>query len=174
MGDTVKVSVLELNGEEYDTPTERILQAKDARFSASGFLADEAEAAIVEAKGAAISLPRFPIICVMNGTVSNNDWLAYSNLTPDASIVIPTKCELREVTWSNSSSNRSFDFVFYKNGRGTTPYATRSVRNSAAAYGAFSGLADAFSAGDTLDVRYADQGLNLNDAAIVFFFQTVE
>lgn len=173
MGSTVKVLVGEIDGQEILVPTEKLLEAKDCKFSADGYVAVDAEEAIKESRNTAISLPRFPISIIMNGTVSNGDWLAYSNLTPDATIVIPTKCELREVTWSNSNDNRSFDFVFYKNGRNTTPYSTRQVRNSSNNYGLFDSLSDPFDSGDTLDIKYVDQGLNISDAAILLFFQTV-
>ena len=139
----------------------------------NGFSADQAQAAIVEARNSAISLPRFPIILVMNGTISNGDWITYSNLTPNISIIIPSKCELREVTWSNSNTSVEFDLEFYKNGRTSTKYATREVRSGSTSAGQFLSLSDAFDATDTLDIKYVDRGTNASDLVIVLFFQTV-
>jgi len=137
------------------------------------FTSKNTKDAIFEALNTSVSLPRFPVILVMNGTVSNGDWITYSNLTPSASIIIPTKCELRELTWSNRNSSVEFDLEFYKNGRATTAYETREVRSGSATNGQFTGLDDSFDALDTLDIKYIDQGSNASDLVLVIFFQTV-
>ena len=137
--------------------------------SSNSFTASEAQSAIEEARNTAIGTPRYTIPLVMNGSLSNGDWVTYSNLTPDSSILIPVNCVLKEITWSNSDTNRSFDMVFYKNGRTTTPYATRQIRNLQ--YGIITGLSDSFVAGDRLDIKYVDQGLNASDLIVVLFFQ---
>jgi len=147
--------------------------ARSIPFEDENFDSDNAEDAIVESLNTSISLPRFPVILVMNGTMSNGDWITYSSLTPSAPIIIPTKCELREITWSNSRTSVEFDLEFYKNGRGTTAYATREVRSGGASKGQFLSLSDAFDALDTLDIKYIDQGTNASDLVLVLFFQTV-
>ena len=174
MGSEVKVLVGEVDGEEFYTPTERILLAKDCKFAAVGFNSTDSEEAIKEAKSVSISLPRYSIPLIWNGGMSNGDWVTYSNLTPDARVVIPFDCILQEITWSNSSSNRSFDIEFYKNGRNTTKYHTEEVRNSSNEYGAFPDLNHSFDAGDIIDLKYVDQGLNASDFVLVLFFQAVE
>lgn len=118
-------------------------------------------------------LPVYPLQLVMNGTMSNGDWITYSNLTPNATIIIPVKSQLSSLTWVNTSTSREFDLEFYKNGRGTTKYATREVRSGANKSGYFTGLTDSFNAGDTLDIKYIDQGSNASDLVIVPYLKVV-
>ena len=139
----------------------------------TNFDSSNAQDAIEESLLTSISLPRFPINLVMNGTMSNGDWVTYSNLVPASSVIIPAKCELREITWSNTRTSVEFDLEFYKNGRTTTKYVTRSVSSGAESSGQFLSLSDPFDATDTIDIKYIDQGTNASDLVIVLFFQTV-
>jgi len=120
-----------------------------------------------------ISLPRFAVPLIMNGTMSDGDWITYSNYLPDARILIPQKSILRDIVWGNRSSSREFDLEFYKNGRTGTPYATREVRSGGSTYGAFYDQNDSFDQGDTLDIKYIDRGSNATDLHVILYFQTV-
>lgn len=139
----------------------------------NGYESEDLQGAVEESLTTAISLPRFPTMLLMNGSMSNGDWLTYSNLTPDSSILIPIKCELREFSWANTRTSVDFDVEFYKNGRTTTKYATREIRSGTAKSGIITGLTDAFDAGDSLDLKYIDQGTNASDLTVVMFFQAV-
>jgi len=140
--------------------------------STNGFTADEVQSAIEEARQIALDLPVYTIPLIMNGTMSNGDWITYSNLTPDNSIRIPIKSELKAFTYDNTRTSVDFDMEFYLNGRTTTKYATREVRN--VDYGGiFTGLSDPFDPGDTLDIKYVDQGTNASDLTVILFFRVV-
>lgn len=139
----------------------------------NGFSAEDTQAAIEEAKATAAGLPRFTLPLIYNGTVSNGDWITYSNLTPNARIILPVKCRLQEVSWSNSRSSADFDYDLYKNGRGTgTLLDTLEIRNLQ--YGYFTSINQDFNAGDIIDIEYIDQGTNASDLCTILYFQMLE
>jgi len=138
----------------------------------NNYIAENVQEALEEVDDIA-RLPVSPLPLIMNGTMSNGDWITYSNLTPNTAIVIPVKSQLVAFTWANTSTSREFDLEFYKNGRGTTKYATREVRSGLTTSGYFSGLTDPFNAGDTLDIKYIDQGSNASDLVLVLYLKAV-
>lgn len=151
--------------------------AKSIPFDSSGpgnFSSTDVEAAIKEAKSDAINLPRYTIVTVFNGTVSNNDWLGYSNLLPgDATpIIVPEKAALKEVTFANGNSGVDGKINLYKNGTAAgNIFNTLIITNGKEA--SFI-VEEVFQAGDTLRGRWEDDGTNPQDAAIVYFFQLQE
>lgn len=139
--------------------------------STNGFIADRAQTAIEEAKATG-GVARYAIPLVQNGTVGNNDWISYSNLTPDAKIVFPRACIVEEFSWSNSNSSVDFDLEFYKNGITSGDlYRTYQVRSSANDFDYETGWNDSFNAGDWIRILYKDQGTNLSDACLVLYIR---
>jgi len=170
MGDTVKILVGEINGEEKTVPTEKLLAAADCFFASEGIAATDAEEAIKEVKAGADAKPRYTVPCIMNGIMGNDDWITYSNLTPDSEIVVPFDSILEEVTYANSRNSVEFDIEFYKNTRVGTPYATREVRSGSENNGIIV-TNDSFAAGDRLNMKYKDQGTNAADLVLMVFFR---
>ncbi len=111
---------------------------------------------------------RFTITLIHNGTVSNNEWLTYSELTPDVWIQFPFNCKLEEMTWGNKRTNRTFNLEFYKNGTGAGDiFRTKII--SGQEYGYESGLGDTFNTGDRIRLKYKDMGLNAADMVVVLY-----
>ena len=119
-----------------------------------------------------IGSARFPIQLIMNGTVSNNDYVSYSNLV-DARIRFPTNSRLSEITWDNSNTSVDFDiqfFRYYADGTAYSgnPFYTYEVRN--VDYGSIvTDLDFNLAAGDYIRLLYKDQGSNCSDLAMVLW-----
>lgn len=168
----VKVLIGEIDGTELQYQTEHVLSANEVKFNNTGFLwteAEEVQEAIVDSHSDAVSKPRFPIACIMNGTMSNGDFIRYSNLSASANLKMPIACEITEVTYSNSNS-ASFDIVFYKN-QTTTPFRTYEIRNSLA--GVITGFSQEFAQGDDLYMKYVDRGTNASDLNVVAYMRAI-
>lgn len=150
--------------------------AKAIPFDKTGtsFTSDDAEAAIIEAKNIATSLPRFTVVTTFNGTVSNGDWLGYSNLIPGdvVPILIPVKCTLKEVTFFNNNTTTGRLDLYY-NGTSTGDIFN-NLQLTSSPSGFKTTFTQLFNPGDTLRGRWVDQGTNPNDAVIVYFFQVAE
>lgn len=144
----------------------------------NGFPEDlSTQEAIEFAKQNAEGFPRAGIPLIYNGTVSNNAWISYSNLTPNVPIPWAVKTEIKELTWANQDSrdDRDFDLEIYRvQGNTQTVIATLSVRNSQYHYGYWSGLSYVFEAGEALRIRYKDQGKNCADLCLVPWFSRVQ
>lgn len=115
---------------------------------------------------------RIPIALVYNGTLSNGDWIGYSNLLPgdDTPIIAPVTGTFTGFTWSNSKTNCDFALEFRKNSTVATPFFTWSVDNTQTAFVNL-GTPEAFTAGDKIFVKYIDEGINATDATIVLQFK---
>lgn len=138
------------------------------------FTSDNVKDAIVEAKNTAEGFPRAGIPLINNGTQSNNDWIAYSNLTPAVKIVFPVKTKLNEVTWANSRTSVEFALEFHKNG--TTAgdiFYTYTVSSGSQNYGYVDGLSYTFDAGDWIRIKYDDQGTNTSDLVVLLWISRI-
>jgi len=143
-------------------------------FSDPGFTADNVCDGIIEAKLYAEGFPRAGIVLVNNGTQGNNDWIAYSNLTPDVKIVLPVNTKLHEITFGNSKTNVEFDLEFYKNGTAAGDiFYTYSVSSGADNYGYVAGLTYTFNAGDWIRIKYKDQGTNTSDLVVTLWISRI-
>jgi len=167
-----KFACVEEDGINLPDYKERLVRASDTTFdnSTNGYDATDSQAAIEESLGTAISTIVIPITLVYNGTLSNGDWITYSNLTPDTRVAAPIDSTFLGFTWSNSRSSLEFDLVFRKNGRTQTPFYTYQIRNSPNKFAQVTGLDYDFDAGDIIDIEYIDQGTNASDMALVIFF----
>lgn len=127
---------------------------------------EEVQSAIEYAKQNAEGFPRAGLPLIYNGTVSNNDWVSYSNLTPDVPIIFPVNTKLNELTWANNNNDRDFDIEIYRED-GTTYLTKFEVRNSTNNYGYFEDIDLTFTAGTGMRIKYIDQGKNCRDLCLV-------
>lgn len=156
----------------YAFPTEYDLNALTTPFSRDGYHASNVSDAIDEAKSEAEGRARYALPLIMNGTVTNGNYITYSNLTPDAHPIFTVSEVLEEVTWSNTNLNVDFDLQFYRAVDGVeTLLQTIQIRNDADGYAYVTGLNLTFSAGDRLKIRYVDQGDNVSDFVLVLFIR---
>jgi len=137
--------------------------------SSNGFTADNVQTAIEETKTYNEGFPRAGINLINNGSVSNNQFISYSELLPNTPIgPFPVKLKLNEIMWSNVNTNVSFDLQFFLNGS-ATPFYTYSTVNDADGMGYASGLTYTFNVGDYIKIKYIDQGTNASDFALVLW-----
>ena len=153
-------------------PSSRTQEAEDTPFdnTSNDFDSDNVQDALEEVQFLVDPL-LVPITLVFNGTLSNGEFIGYSNLLPgdDTPIVCPITGNFIGFTWSNSRSNADFALVFRKNSTTTTPFFTWSVDNTQTANVEIT--PEPFSAGDTIFVEYVDEGTNASDASIVLGFK---
>ena len=144
--------------------------------SDSDFTSSNAEDAIKEAgtlADAALNTPRYSIVLQHNSTVSNNTFLGYDSLIPGDStpIVIPIKSILTEYAFSNQRSSADFTIELRKNSTSAAPFDSESRTNSKTYVK--SGLNQSFNIGDTVFIKYIDQGTNASDVVILLLFKVV-
>jgi hypothetical protein len=141
----------------------------------NGFTADNTQKAIEEAKTNAEGFPRAGLPLIANGTVSNNQWIAYSELLPNTPIgPWAVNVKLQEISWSNTNTNVAFSLEFYKNG--TAPgnlFYTMTVTSPNSGYGYVSGLNYSFVAGDYVRIKYIDQGTNCADFGLILWISRI-
>jgi hypothetical protein len=151
--------------------------AQSVPFSATGFTAKNVKDGIIEAKQNAEGFPRAGISLVMNGTVSNNSWVTYSELTPNVPIVFPVKTQLKEISFANNTNNVQFDLEFYKNGiAGGNLIYTWSVNTGAGINYKYADLSSQnliFNAGDWIRLLYKDTGTNASDGVWVLWIARI-
>jgi hypothetical protein len=141
--------------------------------SSNGFISDNAQSAIEEAKQNSEGFPRAGIVLIANGVVSNNQFISYSDLLPNTPVgPFPVKLKLNELMWSNTNLNVSFDLLFYLNGS-ATPFYTYSTVSDADGMGYASGLSFSFAVGDYIKIKYVDQGTNASDMALVLWVSRI-
>lgn len=155
-------------------PSSRTQEAEDTPFNntTNGFVADNTQTAIEELLSLAAPL-RVPIILVHNGTLSNGDFIGYSNLLPgDATpIIAPITGTFVGFTWSNNNNSADFALEFRKNTTGGSPFFTWSVDNTQSASVVLP-TPQAFTSGDEIYVKYIDEGTNGQDSVIVLLFKS--
>lgn len=146
--------------------------------STNGYDSTDAQAAIEESKSVAISLPRFSLSSIHNGTVSNGQLIGVNNLV-NVPIVVPVKSQLVEVTfYQNGGSTRDGEYLFYRNTQSAPNlFFTWTLNNTTSDVANGDGAdftSPTFNQGDTLLVYYNDTGTNHQDVSIFYFFQAVE
>jgi len=167
----------------YAAPVARAIPFDGSGFSPS-FTSTNVQDAIGEGRDSAISeanKARSTIVTHFNGTVTNNQWLGYTDQLPGdlVPIVIPWNCVLREISIRFDFSVFLIfvgqpidgDFRIYKNG--TSAGDVVLFENFANVTGGklLTGLNVSFSAGDLIRGRWEDNGDNPADMAIVYSFQ---
>ena len=138
----------------------------------NGFDSDNVQDAIEEVDSE-INPLRVPINLIYNGTLSNGDFIGYSNLLPgdETPIIIPITGSFVEFTWSNKNANADFALEFRLNSTVGTPFFTWSVDNTQTAAVVLP-TPESVTIGDEIYVKYIDEGTNAQDAAIVLLFKS--
>ncbi len=139
--------------------------------STNGFDADNVQEAIEEAKLTAEGFPRAGITLISNGSQGANEWITYSELTPDNKIVFPVNTRLNEITFSNAISDVEFDLQIFKNGiaGGDLIYTASFDTAAGIDYGYLANINLDFLAGDWIRIKYIDQGTNTSDLTVVLW-----
>lgn len=175
MGEKVKVLVGEINGTEFGGPVEKMLVAEIVEFtSTSGLTSDEVKGALDELNTNKTNA-RCTITLTNNSTVTNNQWVGYTELIPSDTtpIVLPWNCKLTEISASFNATSVDGDLVFYKNGilvgNIIKTWNFSNVNNHAYLVS----QTDTFVAGDLLRLRWTDNGTNPSDMVICLFFEVL-
>lgn len=140
------------------------------------FVADEVQGAIEEARETAAGFPRAGLALVQNGTMSNNDLISYSHLTPNTPIVFPVNTQLNEVTFSNNRTSVECDIEIWRGEVGVgTLLITLNVNTGAGRTELFDLNSGNFTfiAGEQIQLRYIDQGTNARDMVIVLWISRI-
>lgn len=143
----------------------------------NGFVSEEAQSAIEEARDSAAGFPRAGLALVQNGTMSDNDLISYSHLTPQTPIVFPVNTQLNEITFSNNRNSIECDIEIW-DGEVTTGTLIKTISVNTGGSGktqVFDLNADnlTFTAGDFIQLRYINQGTNARDMVIVLWISRI-
>ncbi len=147
-----------------------VAQATPYDNSDSGLVAENVKDAIDELKEQ-LNVAVFTIPLVYNGTISSDTFISYSNLTPNSPIVIPVNSEFTGFTFSNSRDGADFGLEFRINTLTGTAFYSVSKNNTR--FFADNNPSQIFNAGDTITVKYLDEGGNSNDVVIVLAFRAI-
>jgi hypothetical protein len=149
--------------------------AKNIDFNnlTNGFLSNNVQGAIEEVKTYGEGFPRAGLSLTYNATLTDGNYITYTELLANPRIVFPVKIRIKELTWNNSNLNLgAFTFNFYKNGQAAgnlihtyTPLA--SERIAGFGYTAIPLDLD-FNAGDYMYIKYLKpSGTSLSDLGLV-------
>lgn len=102
------------------------------------------------------------------GTLLFDEWISYNEITPLVDLIIPEKCVVKYVTWSNNYTNRTFSLECYKNGTELENICgSISIEDSEDVCGYFSNLDIILNAGDKIQVKYKASLLNNADDLVL-------
>lgn len=142
--------------------------------SSNGFIADEVQTAIEEAKQNAEGFPRAGIRSTYNGTVGNNNWLGPTELLPNTPLLVaPVKLKLQEITWANQNTNVDFRIEFRLTSKTGTIFHTLTVTSPNSGYGYVSGINYDLNPGDAIWAQYKDNGTNMSDADLILWVSRI-
>ena len=148
--------------------------AEGIPFEDIGFTSDNVQDAIIEAKQNAEGFPRAGIRSIYNGTIGNNNWLGPSELLPNTALLVaPVNLELKEITWSNQTSNVQFRIQFRTGSKTGTIFYTLTVVSTNPGYGVASGLSLPLPAGTRVWAQYLDDGQNASDMDLILWIARV-
>lgn len=142
--------------------------------STNGFLSEETQAAIEEAKQNAEGFPRAGMRSTYNSTISANSWLGPSELLPNTPLMVaPVALKINEITWSNQTTNVQFRIQFRLNSRTGTIFYTLTVTSPNTGSGYVSGINFNLAPGDTIHAQYLDDGQNASDMDLVLWVSRI-
>lgn len=157
-------------------PVIRTQDAIDTPFdnSVNGFISDNTQEAIEEAKQNAEGFPRAGMRGVYNGTVGNNDWLGPNELLPNTPFgIFPVKTKINEITWTNQRVNVQFHVQFRLGSKTGTIFHTLTVTSPNPGYGYESGLNYILNPGDVIFAQYRDDGQNCSDMDLTLWISRI-
>jgi hypothetical protein len=155
--------------------------AKNIAFdnSTNGFTAYEVQTAIEEVKTYGQGFPRAGLVLTYNGTISNGNWITYTELLSNPRILYPVNIRIKEWTWNNNNTSLgAFTFEIYKNGQagGNLIYTytpTAGERTAGFGYFAFPSNID-FNAGEYMYIRYVKpSGTSISDLGMVLWIARI-
>lgn len=120
---------------------------------------------------------RFTISLLNNSSMTNNQRFGYSELLPNSPVILPRKCRLKEITFTNQNTNTDAQFEIYRRspplstptpGVTATLLYTWNITNSLTSI--LTNLDLLFNAGNEILIRFVDTGDNPADATMVLFF----
>lgn len=142
--------------------------------SGNGFVSEDAQAAIEEAKNTSQGFPRSGISVTHNGTVSNNTWLGPTELLPNTpAAVFPVKTQINEITWANQNINVQFRIQLRRVSKTGTIFYTLTVTSPNPGSGFVSGLNFNFNPGEVVYMQYLDDGNNMADANVTLWISRI-
>jgi len=142
--------------------------------STNGFISDNVQDAIEEARLYAQGFPRAGISSKQNGVVGNNDWLGPNELMPNTPFcVFAVKTQINEISWSNQNSDVRFRIQFRRTSKTGTIFHTLTVNSTNDGTGYESGLAYDFNPGDVVYAQYLDDGQNCSDMDITLWVSRI-
>lgn len=147
--------------------------AADEDFDPTGstLTATNTQDAIIEA-GDTANAAIYPIPLIHNGGVGDGTFLSYSNLTPNAPVIIPVSSTLSGFSFSNAQASADYTLNFRKNTTTGTPFFTVSKTNTQFFIQTLPSP-ETFNQGDQITIEYVDDGQNANDVALLLFFKAV-
>lgn len=120
---------------------------------------------------------RFTIALLNNSSMTNGQRVGYSELLPNVPVILPRKCRLKEITFSNANTTTDAKFKIYvrtpplatptPGGTATLLY-TWNITNSLTSV--LTGLNLLFLAGNEILITFTDTGDNPSDSAMILFF----
>jgi len=144
----------------------------------NGFVSDNVHDAIIEAKDTAEGKQRLTIPLINNSTITNGNWITYSELLANPRILLPLAMALKNISWVNNNTNLgAFTLEIYKNGQVNPTNLiytyTPTAGERTAGYGYFSfPSALNFAAGDSLYIKYVKpSGTSLSDLCLTLYLQ---
>lgn len=141
--------------------------------STNGYTAVTTQGAIEEGVATAIAKPRYSIVTVHNSTISNNQWLSYSNLVPGDTVPIriPLDSFLREISFAFAGTSVDGQFDLYKNGLTAGDIVASITFTNVNNFKLETGLSIPLASGDYIVGRWIDTGTNPSDMCITYFPQ---
>lgn len=117
---------------------------------------------------------RFTLSLLNNNSMTNGQRFGYSELLPNVPVILPRKCRLKEITFSNANATTDARFRIYARTPTASPTPsgtllyTWNITNSLSSV--VTGLDLLFQAGQEVLINFVDTGRNPSDAAMVLFF----
>lgn len=179
MAGNPKVLIGEKDGQELLDYAEHLLLAEDVPFDNTdpSFSSDNVQAAIIEAKSTAISLPRLSVSATHNAAMLNGQLVGVSSLVNNP-LVVPVSSTLAEITfYQGGGATKDGQYRFYKNTE-TAPnlFFTWTLDNttSAVAEDGTDYTSPTFGQGDLLLIYYDGTINNHRDVSLVNYLQAIE
>lgn len=140
----------------------------------NGFIADNTQEAVEEARLYAQGFPRAGIRATANGIVGNNDWIGPNELLPNTPLLTsPVNLQINEITWANQNTNVQFHIEFRLGSKTGTIFYTMTVTSTNPGYGYVSGLSFNLVPGDTVWAQLKDDGTNMSDMDLILWVSRV-
>jgi len=148
----------------------KIQEAIETPFdnSTNGFVAEETQTAIEEAKTAGASASRGPTTCSFDGTASAGRWLEFSANNPSNTVpfILAEDCELISLSVVTSATSATGNVRIFRNGS-----AVQNITLTAQKKNAIAGLSIPFVSLDEISVQVTSG--SITRATVYLFIRTI-